>query len=137
MPEMDGDEVLHRIREAGYDCRVAMVTAVDPDFDIIDLGFDEYVTKPVASRKLLDTVDRLLRRATYSDTLRRYYALVSTRATLEAEKDRAELAHDDEYETLTTRIDALAAELTEVSPGAADSEEWSALLRTVLGESAN
>jgi hypothetical protein len=25
-----------------------MVTAIDPDFDIIELGFDDYVTKPVS-----------------------------------------------------------------------------------------
>jgi len=134
MPDLEGDEVLDRIRETEYDCRVAMVTAVDPDFDIVDLGFDEYVTKPVDREQLLDTVDRLVARTGYSETIRRYYALVSTRAALEAEKRPAELEQSDEYEALTARIDALADELSEAAPEADDAEEWAALLRTVLDE---
>lgn len=31
MPGLSGDDALNRIREREYDCRVAMVTAVDPD----------------------------------------------------------------------------------------------------------
>ena len=42
LPDGSGDDVLEHIRESGYDCRVAMVTAVEPDFDIIDMGFDLY-----------------------------------------------------------------------------------------------
>jgi DNA-binding response OmpR family regulator len=30
MPGLSGDNALNRIREREYDCRVAMVTAVDP-----------------------------------------------------------------------------------------------------------
>jgi len=46
MPGMSGQEVLAAIRERGLDCRVAMVTAVDADFDVIEMGFDEYLGKP-------------------------------------------------------------------------------------------
>ncbi len=31
MPDLSGDEALKEIRERGFDCRVAMVTAVEPD----------------------------------------------------------------------------------------------------------
>ena len=47
MPDMSGDDVLERVRERGLDCRVVMVTAVDPDFDIVEMPFDDYLTKPV------------------------------------------------------------------------------------------
>ena len=40
LPDGSGDEVLEHVRERGLDCRVAMVTAVEPDFDIIGMGFD-------------------------------------------------------------------------------------------------
>ncbi|PSP15165.1 DNA-binding protein, partial [Halobacteriales archaeon QH_10_67_13] len=36
MPDISGDEVLEKIHGRDLQARVAMVTAVDPDFDIID-----------------------------------------------------------------------------------------------------
>lgn len=44
MPQLSGDDVLERIRERNYDCHVAMVSGVHPDFDIIEMGFDDYLT---------------------------------------------------------------------------------------------
>lgn len=40
MPDRSGGQTLERIREQGYDCRVAMVTAVDLDFDIVEMDFE-------------------------------------------------------------------------------------------------
>lgn len=34
-----------------------MVTAVKPDFDIIDMGFDNYLVKPVSKDNLYTTVE--------------------------------------------------------------------------------
>ena len=59
LPDIDGREVLDRLRADGLDCRVCMVTAVQPDFDILDMGFDDYAVKPVFQDDLL--VDRLQR----------------------------------------------------------------------------
>ena len=134
MPDVSGDEVLDRIRETDYDCRVAMVTAVDADFDIVDLGFDEYVTKPVSGEELCDTVERLLVRATFSETVQRFYSLVAARSALEAEKMQAELDRSPEYEALTTRIDALRANLADAEPAPDDDREWRGLLHDVLDE---
>ncbi len=60
MPGMSGDELLDEIRDRGYDCPIAMVTAVDPDRDVVELPFDKYVTKPVEKADLLDALDGLL-----------------------------------------------------------------------------
>ena len=59
VPVVSGNEVLAETEERGLPCRVAMVTAVDPDFDIIDMGCDDYLVKPIARADLLDVVDRL------------------------------------------------------------------------------
>lgn len=111
MPDLSGDEVLDRIRDRGYNSRVAMVTAVQPDYDIIELGFDDYVTKPVSKADLYSVVDELLTRATYNETLQQYYAAVSTRAALDAEKSASELTADPRFAELTAEIDALESEL--------------------------
>lgn len=60
MPQMSGGEVLNAIREQGYDCRVVMLTAVEPDSDVIEMGFDEYLIKPIDPDTLRETVDQLL-----------------------------------------------------------------------------
>ena len=47
MPDRSGDEVLAETNSRALDPRVVMLTAVDPDFDIVDMPFDAYVVKPV------------------------------------------------------------------------------------------
>jgi DNA-binding response OmpR family regulator len=128
MPGMSGDEVLAHIREQGYDCRVAMVTAVDPDFDILDMGFDEYVVKPVSRDDLYDTVEQLLTYSTYDDTFQEYFSLVSKRAALEASKSRSALETNEEYQELTEEIEALEANLDD-AVGDLEEDEFGALFR--------
>jgi DNA-binding response OmpR family regulator len=125
MPDLSGDEVLSKIREEGIECRVAMVTAVDPDFDILDLGFDAYVVKPVSEEDLKDTVDTLLRRATYDDQLRDLTAMMSKKAALESEKSEDELADNEEYQRLTDRLEDVRGSLDETLEEL-DEEDFSA-----------
>ncbi|MFB6124364.1 MAG: HalX domain-containing protein [Halanaeroarchaeum sp.] len=127
LPESSGDEVLGRIREAGYDCSVAMVTAVDPDFDIIGLGFDDYVVKPVDRTTLHDVVDRLLVRSLYNDEVQRYFSLVSKRASLEASKSPEDLAASEQYQTLLRDIAAIEEDLDDIVTRLTD-EDFRALV---------
>jgi DNA-binding response OmpR family regulator len=129
MPGLSGDEVLERIRERGLDCRVAMVTAVEPDFDILEMGFDAYLTKPVDSETLRTTVRNLLERSTYDALLQQYFSLVETQATLEATKSRAELADSEEYATLQSDIEDLRAELSDTLGDIEDDEDFIATIR--------
>jgi len=129
MPGLSGDEVLARIRERGLDCRVAMVTAVEPDFDILEMGFDAYLCKPVRSEQLHDTVSNLRERSAYDDLLQEYYALVEKRATLEATKSSTELTDNEEYQQLQERIEELKGDLSETLGGIGDDEDFIATLR--------
>jgi DNA-binding response OmpR family regulator len=52
MPDVSGDAVLETIREEDIDCHVAIVSAVSPDFDIIEMEFDSYIVKPVMADDL-------------------------------------------------------------------------------------
>lgn len=47
MPGLSGDEVLREISRRGYECRVAMVTAVTPQSDIFDVEIEDYLVKPI------------------------------------------------------------------------------------------
>ncbi len=104
MPDRSGDEVLAEIERRGLDPRVVMVTAVDPDFDIVDMPFDEYLVKPVQRREIEEVVEAMLERASYDDDFRQFLALASKKATLERERDSAELARSEEYERIERRL---------------------------------
>lgn len=129
MPGLSGDEVLQRIRDQELDCRVSMVTAVEPDFDILEMGFDAYLSKPVRSNELRAIVENLLERSAYDELLQTYYSLVEKRATLEATKSTAELKESDEYDDLDENIDALRGELSETLDGVRDDDDFVATLR--------
>ena len=115
MPDTSGDEVLSAIRAAEYSCRVAMVTAVEPDFDIIEMGFDDYLVKPVRRDELHDAVEQLLSRSEYDVKLREYYALVSKRAALETQKSERELDESDAYTTLCAELEELSEQIDETT----------------------
>ena len=107
MPGISGDEVLNKIREQDLNIRVAMVTAVDPDFDIIEMPFDDYVIKPVSRDDLFETINRLLICSEYEEQLRRYYSLTAKHATLMANKPESELANSEEFQDLESEMEAV------------------------------
>jgi DNA-binding response OmpR family regulator len=110
-----GDEVLERIQERNYDVRVAMVTAVDPDFDIVDMACDDYLVKSVTRTDLRETVELLLKLDTYD---RKRHELTSSkirRNVLEVEKTEEELEDSEEFSRLRDRIEVLKKELGEMS----------------------
>lgn len=114
MPEMSGDEVLEEIQNRKLDCRVAMVTAVNPDFDILKLGFDDYVVKPVGKDGLFSVVKRLLKLEEYDEAQQELSALKVKRNVLEIEKPDSELTESEEFEELDDRIETLEAELEDI-----------------------
>jgi len=128
MPAISGDEVLERIRERDLNIRVAMVTAVDPDFDIIEMPFDDYIIKPVSRDELFETIDRLLNAATYEDQMRRYYALSAKHATLRANKPESELAENEQFQQLETEMESLRGELDDTI-SEFDNEDFEAAFR--------
>ncbi|WP_324758471.1 response regulator [Haloarcula sp. GH36] len=129
MPGLSGDEVLEQIREGDLSCRVAMVTAVEPDFDILEMGFDAYLSKPIRSAQLHETVENLLERSEYDSLLQEYYSLVEKQATLEATKSSAELAESDDYAELTDEITAMKEDLSGALGGIEDDDDFIATLR--------
>lgn len=129
MPGLSGDEVLDAVTERGIDCRVAMVTAVEPDFDILEMGFDDYLVKPVTSETLGDTVDTLLTRGDYDAGVQDLFSLTSKKAMLEAEKSPSELADNEEYQELTARIDELRDDVDRSLEAVTEDDDFDELFR--------
>lgn len=104
MPDLHGDKVLEEIRSKQFDCRVVMVTAVDPDTDVIGMDFDDYLVKPVSGETLRDAVDRMLDRAALDAQFREALSLASKMATLESKMDIVDLENSEEYAALESRF---------------------------------
>lgn len=65
LPKVNGFEVCSRIREKKVNIPIIMLSAKDQDSDVVtglNLGADDYVTKPFSIRQLLARVEALLRR---------------------------------------------------------------------------
>ncbi len=84
LPGASGDELLADLRAEEFTGPVAMITAIEPDVDIVDLPFDAYVEKPIDDETLRDTVERLAHRAMFEQTSRELFRLTAKKASLDA-----------------------------------------------------
>lgn len=66
MPKLDGFALCKRLRERGLDLPILLLTSRDTEIDEalgLELGADDYVTKPFSTRVLLARISTLLRRS--------------------------------------------------------------------------
>ncbi|MFB6299071.1 MAG: response regulator [Halobacteriales archaeon] len=107
MPGMTGDAVLAELRDQGYNCQIAMLTAIEPDQNIIEMPFDDYRVKPIEKSELLGLVEVLVERTAFDEQSRQFFRLASKKAALEiADNDNSE-----EYDQLVDRMDTLRSEI--------------------------
>lgn len=87
MPKMDGLTVLKKLRQKGNLIPVLMLTAkgeVDDKVEGLDLGANDYLTKPFAAKELLARIRAMMRIQTVqSDAVLRVANLTLDRATFE------------------------------------------------------
>ena len=66
MPKINGFEVCRRVRQRGLDVPILMLTARAQEMDVVrglELGADDYITKPFGVRELLARIKVALRHA--------------------------------------------------------------------------
>jgi len=134
MPGLSGDEVLAEIRDRGYDCRVVMITAVDPDFDIVEMGFDDYSVKPISKDDLIDIVETVHARSEYEAHVQEYYSLTSKKALLESEKSDRELEESEEYQDLVERVEELSERLDDTVSGMESHDDFVGAFQDLPGD---
>ncbi|HBY32264.1 MAG TPA: DNA-binding response regulator [Clostridiales bacterium] len=87
MPKMDGFTVLRKIREKGITIPVMMLTArseIDDKVEGLDLGANDYLTKPFESRELLARLRAITRSVvTVADNTLRFGNIVLDRKSFE------------------------------------------------------
>ena len=128
MPTVSGEEILERIHQWAIDCRVVMLSAVDPDFDIVDMGFDDYIVKPGFRDEVRDVITDVLARDMHEKPVQEYLTLSAKEALLRAEKTDSELRQNDAYTRLVERLEHLKEELDDPAKEATDDEQLQTLL---------
>lgn len=129
LPDTSGRTVLEEIRNRDLPCQVVVVSAVDPGVDVLDAGFDDYITKPTSEADLTAAVERSITRMTYTTTCQEFMALAGKLATLEANMDVEELEACQAYTERRARFAEMADELGAISVG---DEEYRDLYQTKL-----
>ena len=132
MPGLSGDDVLDTIRERDLDCRVAMVTAVEPDFDIIAMGFDDYLVKPVSKDELITVIESMMLRSTYDAQLQEFFALASKKSVLDKQKTDAELRAGQEYAALEDRLAVLRVQVEDTLSDILERDAYSRLGQDIV-----
>lgn len=117
MPDVHGDDVLAQLRERGYDCPIIMATAVDPDLNILEMDFDDYLCKPIFTDTLRETLANHLDTDAEESDLDTFLSLISKIDVLETELTHAELADNEEYSQAKARADDLAPQLRDQVDG--------------------
>ncbi len=88
-PGMSGTEVCREIRRTSSVPPVIMLTAKDDEFDKVlglELGADDYVTKPYSSRELLARIKAVLRRGQDSADVEESTTLSTAHITMDVER---------------------------------------------------
>lgn len=107
MPGMSGDKVLAEFIDRGISATVAMLTAVEPDVDILEMPFDDYVTKPIDNEELITLVETLIERGRHTEQIQQYFRLEAKKSALEdANRDTC-----PEYEGLIDEMHSIQSDL--------------------------
>ncbi len=88
MPDMDGFETLRHLREIS-NVPVIMLTAKGEEEDIIrglELGADDYVTKPFSARELISRIKALLRRSEMPPVMEKKVLKIDDRLSIDFQR---------------------------------------------------
>jgi len=103
---MSGDDVAARIREEHEEGLIFCVSGVEPDDDICDLEYDDYIHKPVEEDDMKVRLELLFNRAELDTTAREYLSLRSKQIALTAAHGGAAKKMNG-YQNCTARIEEL------------------------------
>lgn len=107
LPDGSGDDILERIREMGQGWSVAFVSRIPPSIDDLEMGFGEYLQKPVAREELTSTVERLYLRSVIGEQLDEFYSLSAKKRILEEYYPSHELLSKEKYADIESRLEEL------------------------------
>ena len=120
MPGMSGDVVAEHIADYELDYQVIMVSAVDPDVDVVNLPCDGYLTKPVSEDDVVGAVEKALLVDDYHALIQEYNAATEKYELLSDEFSSSEVPKA--LQSLEARKAELEDEIAAITDQLADSK---------------
>lgn len=106
-------EVVEKLQQHDIDPNVCMMTAVEPDLDIVDMDFDHYVTKSVDRDDLLDVVEGLASLEELDEAEQEYQSLYWKKTIIEGSRTKHEIQESEKFQELRRGIHELEEETDE------------------------
>ena len=106
LPGMNGFEVCRKVREAGRSTPILMLTAREEEADKVmglELGADDYITKPFSMRELLARVKANIRRGSMTPVVKETREKPAAEKRLVIDKEMAAVRKDGKTLDLTQR----------------------------------
>ena len=122
MPGMSGDELLDHIDDWEASCQVIMVTAVDPDVELVNMPIAGYLTKPVSKEEMLDASKQALLLKEYESLVTEYYEAKRKHALLVSEFSNGQMNNDDDFIELENRVESLKQDIEHIIDAFPDEE---------------
>lgn len=111
-PGISGGETLKQAREDGLNTPVMMLTAVDPEMEVIEMGFDDYLTKPTEREELLSVVEDLIQARQVRDEVRLFARLGVKIHELQKAHSKESLRMHTEFQKLKSQYNELLESLS-------------------------
>ncbi len=105
LPKMDGFEICKKVRETST-VPILMLTAKEEEVDKVlglELGADDYITKPFGMRELIARIKANIRRVDFVEDLQSEPSDIQTFGNLEIDMNRYEVRKNGESLELTLR----------------------------------
>lgn len=101
------ERLLDELRATGIDRPVVVLTGEDADGDTLGSRFSAQLVRPLVESTLVETVTEMATRSDETVQKQEYLALAASQAAMEIELSPDEPSDNENYETLTERIEEL------------------------------
>jgi DNA-binding response OmpR family regulator len=107
------------------------VTAVEPDIDRIEMGFDDYSRKPIDAEELRVLDETLVLRQEDDEMIREYVARVSKGTAVQRRKTGLELETNEAHVDSSERLEQIEAQAHTALDTAIEAGKFDALVRAL------
>lgn len=104
----ESDKIAEDIKDMFPGIEIIMITAVEPEADIVGLAVDDYLVKPVKKRKIRESIQQSLEKSEKTMKKRKLLSMAAKKAVLDG---KPILQDVEKYEKLTEEIRHLKSEL--------------------------
>lgn len=107
MPDLHGSEVIDYINEEDHACRVIIISAIDPDMEILKNEFVKYIKKPVEQDELLQAIQETIVFDESGQSHIEYLKLIEKAHIMQSEFTKVKLEDNHYYNKIIDSINSM------------------------------